>query len=84
MKIELITPSAHTFKQIKVNETFVLAGAPYIRVKHTESALIQLAGKKSVVIANAGLAVNLSNGFVTLVTNSTEVKKTDFWLKETK
>lgn len=84
MKIELLKNTDYTFKEIKVGETFVYAGSPFVRVKHTEASLIAVAGKKSVVISGSGLAVNLSNGFVTLISDSNEVKKADFWLKEIK
>lgn len=84
MKIELLKPVNEFFEQIKVNETFVYAGSPYIRVKHTEQALQSISGKKVAVIAGGGLAVNLSNGFITLIQDATVVTKTNFWLKETK
>ena len=84
MNIILLNHEEKSFKQIRTNETFIHAGSPYLRVKHTESALQKISGKKSCTIAGAGLAVNLSTGFVTLFDDSTSVEKADFILKETK
>lgn len=84
MKIELLEKATHTFKQVKVNETFLVGKEPFLRVKHTETCLMELAKKRSVTVAGSGFAVNLSTGNIVLVSDSVEVVKSDFWLKEIK
>ena len=84
MKIELLKPDNVSFKQVKVNESFLFGGEPFLRVKHSEVALMALCNKKSVIVAGSGFALNLKTGVVTVFADSTPVQKTNFWLKETK
>lgn len=84
MKIELLKPDNSSFKQVKANESFLFGGEPFLRIKHSEGALLALCNKKSVTVAGSGFALNLKTGLVTIFADSTPVEKTNFWLKEIK
>lgn len=83
MKVEMLKNKDEvSFHRIKTGECFVWNKTPYLRVKHTEEAMQEIANVKKRIIAGKGLAVNLKTGSVALFSDTLPVLPTTMVAQE--